>query len=1102
MESGRTSSVGNDILGFDGEGNVVNKPEHGSLDWVKICEKSSKVITFIDLAGHEKYLKTTVFGMTGHAPDFGMLMIGANAGIIGMTKEHLGLALALSVPVFVVVTKIDMCPSNVLQDNLKMLVRILKSPGCRKVPVMVKTTDDVVLSATNFVSERLCPIFQVSNVNGENLGLLKTFLNLLTTRMEYKENEPAEFQIDDTYSVPGVGTVVSGTTLKGVIKLNDTLMLGPDPLGHFQPIAVKSIHRKRMAVREVRAGQTASFALKKIKRSQIRKGMVMVSPTLNPQACWEFEGEILVLHHPTTISSRYQAMVHCGSIRQTASIISMSQECLRTGDKALIHFRFIKYPEYMVPGQRMVFREGRTKAVGNVVKIFTHTPVSQIGTKSKTNKQQQHYNRSQPSGGGKVTNNHFINASQVPLNTGQSLQQLKTDKKCEYVNCDKTEVSHPGLRLFPFPKDQRFKKWLTNSRCNSFKNLSFEQLHRKYICADHFEDSAFSDSARTKLRRDANPLPYNPKETKHKPTLTNHPVLPKYSPRQEKVVFAQPQGTVTNSQMVEKAGEHLQELLKKCKTGYNPQLFAQLKSKVGSMSEEEKYCNLMFDEMTIDGRLEYSDLLDEIEGFEDFGHFGRLGDIGKEIMLFGLQGIYSDWKLPIAYFVSSSGIKTYLLSKIITETVKRVLETGLKLVSIVSDQGHNNFPATRRLGVTTETPYFEINSQRIYAIFDTPNLFKSIKNNFIGADLLYKDKIVSFRDVTATYNIDKEQNGDDRKLKLTDSHITPNSEEKFQISLALETFSNTVSNYMKSLISNNQLNSSSALNTAEFLMDLNDLFDCLNTRGCDEITNKLIDMKINVQQLFKMTETGPKIPRSFSGLIQTINAILMIHKEQKDLGFNFLPTSRFNVDVLQDFFKSFSMNNTLKGVRAFRLGFRAQCIEDLLYLSKFGDRKNKISFYEANNTVREAQLFATDIRIPEEEIIVYFGGYLLKFGQNKFHCVHCERILQTNQILEDESHILMISRMYGLSNDIMLRNLRKPSDIFLKYIERAQKIFKKVYNDKLRKTKLSEYIRKEIVDVLCSTMDLENCKTHLDYMTKEFVVRRLYCECFTENQTK
>ena len=58
----------------------------GGLDWVHICRASTKVITFIDLAGHEKYLKTTIFGMTGHAPDFCMLMVGSNAGVIGMTK--------------------------------------------------------------------------------------------------------------------------------------------------------------------------------------------------------------------------------------------------------------------------------------------------------------------------------------------------------------------------------------------------------------------------------------------------------------------------------------------------------------------------------------------------------------------------------------------------------------------------------------------------------------------------------------------------------------------------------------------------------------------------------------------------------------------------------------------------------------------------------------------------------------------------------------------------------------------------------------------------------------------------------------------------------
>ena len=45
-----------------------------------------QVLTFIDLAGHERYLKTTVFGLTGHMPDFAMLMIGANQGVVGMTK--------------------------------------------------------------------------------------------------------------------------------------------------------------------------------------------------------------------------------------------------------------------------------------------------------------------------------------------------------------------------------------------------------------------------------------------------------------------------------------------------------------------------------------------------------------------------------------------------------------------------------------------------------------------------------------------------------------------------------------------------------------------------------------------------------------------------------------------------------------------------------------------------------------------------------------------------------------------------------------------------------------------------------------------------------
>ena len=151
-----------------------------------------------------------------------------------------GLALALGVPVFVVVTKIDMAPPNVLQETMRILQRILKSQGVRKIPLVVQNEDDVITCATNFTSERLSPIFQISNVTGDNLGLLKKFLNLLSTRMEACLDEPAEFQIDDLYSVPGVGTVVSGTTLKGIIKIGDNLQLGPDPLGQFKTVQIRS----------------------------------------------------------------------------------------------------------------------------------------------------------------------------------------------------------------------------------------------------------------------------------------------------------------------------------------------------------------------------------------------------------------------------------------------------------------------------------------------------------------------------------------------------------------------------------------------------------------------------------------------------------------------------------------------------------------------------------------------------------------------------------------------------------------------------------------------------------------------------------------------
>ncbi len=66
----------------------------------------------MDLCGHEKYLKTTISGLTGLSPDFGAVIVGANMGLQKMTKEHIGLCLFLKIPFFVVVTKVDLAPQN------------------------------------------------------------------------------------------------------------------------------------------------------------------------------------------------------------------------------------------------------------------------------------------------------------------------------------------------------------------------------------------------------------------------------------------------------------------------------------------------------------------------------------------------------------------------------------------------------------------------------------------------------------------------------------------------------------------------------------------------------------------------------------------------------------------------------------------------------------------------------------------------------------------------------------------------------------------------------------------------------------------------------
>jgi hypothetical protein len=81
----------------------------------------------------------------------------------------------------------------------------------------------------------------------------------------------------------------------------------------------------------------------------------------------------LILSHATTIKTKYQAMLHVGPVSQTCAIIDIDRSYIRTGDRALVAFRFVQRPEYLAPGDRLLFREGRTKGLG-IVKSVGYDP--------------------------------------------------------------------------------------------------------------------------------------------------------------------------------------------------------------------------------------------------------------------------------------------------------------------------------------------------------------------------------------------------------------------------------------------------------------------------------------------------------------------------------------------------------------------------------------------------------------------------------------------------------------------------------------------------------------------------------------------------------
>ena len=391
IDSGRTSSNSVDnFISFDQSGAVLNYNDKGILNKrEEVLSRASRRVSFYDSPGHENYLKTALLNVTGSRPAYNMIVVGANAGFQKMTKEHLGITVALGIPFFIIVTKIDMAPENILNETLDTIKFHLNKIGKigvqKKKPYIIKEEEDVLICSKQMGREtNVVPIFQVSNVTGEGLNKLKMFLNLIPSDKEWikQRDNPVEFQIDGVFQVPGTGIVVSGIMTAGIVTLagsgdGPVLLLGPFSDGSFKKVRVKGIHMKCVKVNSVQAGTMASFAIRLIegkdrtlRKNMIRRGMVLVDPESNPKSARMFAAIIQILHHPGTIKVNYEPVATLGTTYQAVKIHSMNADILRTGDTARVRFRFVHRPEYISAGMYIVFRENKCKGFGIIKRVI------------------------------------------------------------------------------------------------------------------------------------------------------------------------------------------------------------------------------------------------------------------------------------------------------------------------------------------------------------------------------------------------------------------------------------------------------------------------------------------------------------------------------------------------------------------------------------------------------------------------------------------------------------------------------------------------------------------------------------------------------------
>ena len=325
-------------------------------------ESKSRHYAHVDCPGHADYVKNMITGAA--QMDGAILVVSASDGPMPQTREHILLSRQVGVPRIVVfLNKADMVDDPELLELVEMEVRdLLDQYGFDGANVPVVT------------GSALAALEGKDGPHGEESILkLVESLDTFIPEPERATDKPFIMPIEDVFSIPGRGTVVTGRIEQGIINVNDEVEIVG--IKETTKTTCTGVEMFRKLLDEGRAGDNVGILLRGVKRDEVERGQVLALPgSITPHT--EFECELYVLTKEeggrhTAFFPGYRPQFYFRTTDVTGEVIlPEGTEMVMPGDNVTVVVKLIA-PIAMDVGLRFAVREGgRTVGAGVVSKVI------------------------------------------------------------------------------------------------------------------------------------------------------------------------------------------------------------------------------------------------------------------------------------------------------------------------------------------------------------------------------------------------------------------------------------------------------------------------------------------------------------------------------------------------------------------------------------------------------------------------------------------------------------------------------------------------------------------------------------------------------------